>query len=172
MLFDKTLETTMPTNFAVSVDTAATLMDISKRTLWRHLADGQYSPQPKDPQGRTVLLLSEVAPKFSIELLPGDGNPDTDDYALLALADQGDANCQADFAVLLLEQEKPGLAAHWFALAAEKEHPDAMHHLSVLYQTGQGVKRSEETAMVWRSRAAAAGHKIARAQLDDMKVWG
>lgn len=162
----------MSSSLAISVDTAATLMGISKRTLWRHLADGQYSPQPKNPQGRTVLLLTEVAPKFSIELFPGDGDPDTDDYALLALADLGDTNCQTDFAILLLEQDKPELAVYWFGLAANKEHADAMHHLSALYQKGLGVNQCDKTAMIWRSRAAAAGHKIARAQMDEIKTWG
>lgn len=162
----------MHSNLVISVDTAAMLMGLTKRTLWRHLADGKYSQLPKDAQGRATLPLSEVASNFFIELLPGDGNPDTDDYALLALAEQGDPGCQTDFAILLLEQGKPELAVHWLGLASAQNHADAMHHLSALYEKGQGVTQCEQTAMVWRSKAAAAGHKIARAQLEDMKSWG
>lgn len=161
----------MQPNLTVSVDTAAMLMAVTKRTLWRHLAEGQYSHLPKDPQGRTVLWIHEVAAKFIIKLLPGDGVPDTDDYALLARADQGDANCQCDFAIFLMEQEQYALAAHWLTLAARAGggHPDAMHHLSALYETGLGVQRCEETAMVWRSKAAQQGHLIAKAQLDALQ---
>lgn len=163
----------MQTNRTISVDTAAILMEVSKRTLWRHLADGKYRQLPRDPQGRTTLLLSEVAPKFSIILSEGEGDdPDTNDYVLLTRAEQGDPDCQADFAILLLEQEKPQLAVHWFVLAAEQNHADAMHYLSALYQQGHGVDPCEETALVWRSKAAAAGHKIARAQLEAMKAGG
>lgn len=159
----------MQTSPAISVDTAALLMEISKRTLWRHLADGRYRQLPRDAQGRTTLLLSEVAPRFTFEL-PGADDPGASDYALLVRAEQGDPGCQADFAIFLLEQDKPHLAVHWFVLAAEQSHADAMYYLSTLYQQGQGVSQCDETALVWRSKAAAAGHAIARAQLEHMKA--
>ncbi len=160
----------MQTSPVISVDTAALLMEISKRTLWRHLADGRYRQLPRDAQGRSTLLLSEAAPKFTVTLSGESGYPGANDYVLLAHAEQGDPDCQADFAILLLEQDKPHLAVHWFVLAAEQNHADAMYYLSTLYQQGQGVSQCDETALVWRSKAAAAGHAIARAQLEHMKA--
>lgn len=159
----------MPSKLVITVDTAAMLMEVSKRTLWRHLAENRYSQQPKDAQGRATILLQEVAQDFKVALVPGNGDPDTDDFALLALADQGEAHYQVDFAILLLEQEKLQMAIHWLSLAAESGHADAMHLLSGLYQQGRGVEQCEKTAMIWRSKAAAAGHKIALAQLDALR---
>ena len=37
---------------AITIDTAAALMKVSKRTLWRHLREGKISQQPKEAGGR------------------------------------------------------------------------------------------------------------------------
>ncbi|WP_090275890.1 SEL1-like repeat protein [Halopseudomonas litoralis] len=85
--------------------------------------------------------------------------------ALLLAADSGDSEAQCDLALVFLEQDRADLAAYWFNLAAQQEHADAMHYLSGLYQQGNGVERCESTAMLWRVKAAGAGHAIAQAQM-------
>lgn len=86
-------------------------------------------------------------------------------FALLVAADRGDSEAQTDLALLCLEQDRPDIALYWFQLAAQQGDADAMHHLSGLYQQGLGVERCESTAMLWRVKAAGAGHAIARAQM-------
>lgn len=95
-------------------------------------------------------------------------SPDNDDYLLLALADQGNSAAQNDLALLCLEQGEYELALQYFNLAAAQNHADAMHHLSALYETGTGVEPCADTALAWRSKAAAFGHQIARVQLDTL----
>lgn len=152
-------------NPAINIDTAALLMGLSKRTLWRNLSNGRLSTLPKDEDGRVMLLVAEVAQRCKLRLQAGDGNPDTDDHALLALADQGDAAAQTGFALLLLEQDMHELALHYLQLAAMQGHAEAMQHLADLYQNGTGVVQCLATALSWRSKAAALGHTVARAQL-------
>ena len=84
---------------------------------------------------------------------------------MLALADRGDSDAQNDFALLCLEQEQYKFALHYFHLAADQNHADAMHYLSTLYAKGLGVERCADTALVWLTKAASQGHMIARAQL-------
>lgn len=149
----------------VIMDTAAMLMGLSKRTLWRYLREGKLSSLPKDSKGRGMLLIREIAGRSLVRLNPGNGDPELDDYALLAQADQGDGAAQTGLALLLLQQEQYALALHWLEQAAEQGYADAMHHLAGLYQAGAGVERCPNTALAWRSKAAALGHPIAREQL-------
>lgn len=67
--------------------------------------------------------------------------------------------------MLFLEHERADIAAQWFLLAAQQQHADAMHYLSELYQQGLGVERCENTAMLWRAKAASQKHLIADAQM-------
>lgn len=67
--------------------------------------------------------------------------------------------------LLFLEQGRPDIAAQWFLLAAQQQHADAMHFLSMLYEKGEGVEPCENTALLWRVKAANLGHAIAQAQL-------
>ncbi len=149
---------------AITIDTAAALMQVSKRTLWRYLRDGKLSQQNRRQEagGRAMILIEEVADQLAVKLVPGNGDPDTDDYALLALADRGDSDAQNDLALLFLEQELYDFALHYFHLAIAQNHADAMHYLSNMYETGTGVEQCSETALIWRTKAAAFGHQIAR----------
>lgn len=153
----------------ITIDTAALLMKVSKRTLWRHLSEGKLSQQPKDAEGRAMILIEEIAGQLAIELMPCStsqpASPDDDDYVLLALADEGDSDAQNDFALLCLEQGQLEFALHYFRLAAEQNHADAMHYLSALYAKGEGVEQCADTALVWLTKAASRGHAIARAPL-------
>ena len=87
------------------------------------------------------------------------------ELALLLEADRGDSEAQSDVALLCLQQGRADIAFYWFNLAAQQGHADAMHYLSELYQKGDGVEQCESTAMLWRAKAAGAGHAIAQAQM-------
>ena len=153
-------------NDVVSIDTAALMMDLSKRTLWRRLSAGTLQRHSMDERGRVMLALADIAEHFCVQLSDepaggGRGN----DRALLIEADKGDSAAQNDVALLLLEQNRPDIALQWFLLAAQQQHADAMHYLSELYQQGLGVERCENTAMLWRAKAASQKHLIADAQM-------
>ena len=151
-------------NDVVSIDTAALMMDLSKRTLWRRLSAGTLQRHSMDERGRVMLALADIAELFCVQLSDepaGGGN----DRALLIEADKGDSAAQNDVALLLLEQNRPDIALQWFLLAAQQQHADAMHYLSELYQQGLGVERCENTAMLWRAKAASQKHLIADAQM-------
>lgn len=147
----------------ISIDAAALLTGTSKRTLWRRLSTGKLQRHSTDERGRVMLALDDVAGQSCIELAET-----ADGYALLHDADRGNSQAQNDLALLFLEQERPDIAAQWFLLAAQQQHADAMHYLSTLYEQGCGVECCENTALLWRAKAANLGHLIARAQLASM----
>lgn len=147
----------------VSLETAALLLGISKRTLWRRLSAGQLQRHGVGEQGRVMLALADLSGRFCVpfDLTATAGG----DIALLVAADQGDSEAQNELALLFLEHERPDIAFHWLSLAAQQQHADAMHYLSLLYQQGLGVERCDNEAMLWRAKAASVGHLIARAQM-------
>lgn len=143
----------------ISVDTAVVISGVSKRTVWRWLGNGDIEHRGMNECGKTMLAYANIKPKLCITF-------EDEDVELLIEADQGCRNAQNDLGILCLEQQRADIALHWFNLAAEQGHPDAMHFLSKLYQSGDGVKRSESTALFWRIKAAEAGHAIAKAQVN------
>ena len=112
-----------------------------------------------DERGKAMLAYADIKPKLCISFA------EDEDMELLVEADQGCHDAQNDLGILCLEQERADIALHWFTLAAEQGHADAMHFLSEMYQLGNGVVRSETTALLWRVKAAEAGHAIATAQM-------
>ena len=143
----------------ISVDTAVVVTGVTKRTLWRWLGSGAIEHRGMDQRGRTMLAYADIKPKLRISFA------DDEDIELLVEADQGCRDAQNDLGILCLEQERADIALHWFNLAAEQGHADAMHFLSKMYQSGNGVERSDTTALLWRVKAAEAGHAIAKAQM-------
>lgn len=105
-----------------------------------------------------MLAYADIKPKLCIAFAD-------EDIDLLVAADQGGSDAQHDLGILCLEQDRADLALYWFNLAADQGHADAMHFLSKMYQSGDGVERSETTALLWRVKAAEAGHAIAIAQM-------
>ncbi len=153
-------------NDVVSIDTAALLIDASKRTLWRRLSAGKLQRHSMDERGRVMLALADIAEHFCVPLsLEPAGGGGSNSYSLLVEADRGDSAAQNDLALLFLEHNRADIAVQWFLLAAQQQHADAMHYLSTLYQQGLGVEKCESTAMLWRAKAANQGHLIARAQM-------
>lgn len=143
----------------ISMDTAALVTDTSKRTLWRRLSAGKLQRHSMDEQGRVMLAFKDIEAQLCIVLSAPAS------LSLLLDADRGVCTAQNDLALLFLEQERPDLAFHWFMLAAQQQHPDAMHYLSHLYSRGLGIKPNETEAMLWLAKAARAGHAIAQAQM-------
>lgn len=143
----------------ISVDTAVVVTGVTKRTLWRWLGSGAIEHRGMDQRGRTMLAYADIKPKLCMSFADGE------DIELLVEADQGCRDAQNDLGILCLEQERADIALHWFNLAADQGHADAMHFLSTMYQSGNGVERSDTTALLWRVKAAEAGHAIAKAQM-------
>lgn len=143
----------------ISVDTAVVVTGVTKRTLWRWLGSGAIEHRGMDQRGKAMLAYADIKPKLCMSFA------DDEDIELLVEADQGCRDAQNDLGILCLEQERADIALHWFNLAAEQGHADAMHFLSEMYQLGSGVVRSETTALLWRVKATEAGHVIAIAQM-------
>lgn len=105
-----------------------------------------------------MLTYADIKPKLCITFEEKDIN-------LLVEADQGFSDAQSDLGILYLEHDRADIALYWFNLAADQGHSDAMHFLSEMYLQGNRVVRSETTALLWRVKAAEAGHEIAKAQM-------
>ena len=63
-------------------------------------------------------------------------------------------------------------AAHHYRLAAEKDDPEAMYHLGLMYAYGRGVIQNFASAMVLFKRSAALQHAAAQLFLGKMFVHG
>jgi len=143
---------------AISLDAATVVTQLSKRTLWRRLSDGQITRQGNDEEGRTMLTFTDIAPMLCVPVA-------SEDYDLLIEAAAGDAESQNNLALLFLDADKPEIGLHWLTMAADQGHPDAMHHLSKLYIKGTGTKKDESTGLMWLAKAASLGHIIASQQI-------
>lgn len=143
---------------AISLDTAIIVTGVSKRTLWRRVTNGQITRQGNDVRGRAMLTLATLAPMFCIPVVP-------EDYELFSDADAGDPDAQNDLAQLFLELDRPDIALHWFRMAVEQEHADAMHNLANLHRKGIGVPKDETISLMWLAKAASCGHLIASKQV-------
>ena len=150
-------------NLAISLDTAALITDVRKRTLWRRLDDGQISRQENDSRGRAMLTLADLVPMLCVPIEP-------EDYELLADADAGNADAQNDLAQLFLDANRSDIATHWIQLAVDKEHPDAIHNLAMLYIKGIGVGRDRTKGLMWLAKAATLGHPIAKQQIATLHI--
>ena len=150
-------------NLAISLDTAALVSDVSKRTLWRRLDDGQITRQENDSRGRAMLALADLVPMLCVPIEP-------EDYELLADADAGNADAQNDLVQLFLDAKRPDIALHWIQLAVDQEHPDAIHNLAMLYIKGIGVGRDRTKGLMWLAKAATLGHPIAKQQVATLHI--
>lgn len=150
-------------NALISIDTAIILTGISKRTLWRRLAEGVIARQGNDERGRTMIALTELVSLLLVQVEP-------EDYDLLVDADAGDADAQNDLAQLFLDADRPDIALHWLKLAVDQDHPDAMHNLSSLHIKGIGLPKDEASGLMWLAKAATLGHQLAQAQIDALQA--
>lgn len=143
---------------SISLNTAISLTGLSKRTLWRRIADGQLRVDDVACGGgneHTRVRLEDVLALSPLRL-------DADDCALIAGADAGSAEAQCDLGLTLLAQNHPTEAVAWFTRAANQAYPEAMHQLGRCYLAGRGLEANEGVGIEWISRAAALGHRTAR----------
>lgn len=143
---------------AINLEAAVWITQLSKRTLWRRLSEGQLTRQANDDEGRTMLTFEDLVPMLCIPVTPQD-------HDLIIQAAAGDAEAQTDLALLFLETDKPDVGLSWLTLAADQGHPDAMHHLSKLYIQGSGLPKDDSLGLMWLAKAASLGHRIAGEQI-------
>jgi TPR repeat protein len=143
---------------AINLEAAVWITQLSKRTLWRRLSEGQITRQDNDDEGRTMLTLEDIVPMLCIPVAQQD-------YDIIIQAAAGDAEAQSNLALLFLDADKPDLGLHWLTLAADQGHPDAMHNLSKLYIQGSGTPQNDSLGLMWLGKAAALGHVIAGEQV-------
>ena len=141
----------------ITLNTAVSITGLSKRTLWRRIADGQLRVHGASSGGGGHPRVGRAAVNARSPL-----RLEADDRALIAEADAGSAEAQCDLALLLLTRNLPAEAVRWLALAAKQNYPEAMHQLGRCYTGGRGVGANEALGVEWISRAAALGHSTAR----------
>lgn len=154
------LPSTMGTKL-ISLDAAIVVTGLSKRTLWRRVSDGSISKAGEDNRGRVLLSVEEVVPLMRSHL-------SSTDRAVLVEADAGDSDAQADIAAVFHSHGCFDVAIYWWRLAADQGHADAMQWLGRCYAAGEGLERNPHLALMWISRAASQGHKIAAAQAAEL----
>ncbi|MBC7620052.1 MAG: sel1 repeat family protein [Candidatus Saccharibacteria bacterium] len=150
---------TIPT--IISLDTVCAITEISKSTLRRRIAKGNFTRLTDDARGRAILLWSEVEPHICIPIEP-------EDEQFILLADAGDAEAQDAIGQLFLMSEKYQAALYWFQQAAQQNNPDAMQWLGHCYINGKGVAKDEHLGVMWIAKAAAQGHVIAQGLMKEL----
>ena len=104
---------------AISLDSAIIVTEISKRTLWRRLTEGQITRLDNDERGRAMLAFEDLIPLLCVAVDPLD-------YELFIDADAGDAHAQNDLAQLFLEAGKPEIGVYWLEAAVAPRSQSAV----------------------------------------------
>ncbi len=142
----------------ISLNTAAQLMGVSKRTLWRRIATGSLpASRSADSQGRTQLSLDDIAGDVG---LPLDGGL----VAAIQHADAGQARDQLELALIYLEAGQTDKALSWLQLASNQGDTEAMLILGETQLQAQGT--DYQAGLNWIRRAAIAGHPMALAVME------
>ena len=101
------------------------------------------------------------------------GSTDTEFEAMLARAEQGDADAQFNLARMYDEGEgvsqDKAEALRWLRSAADQGNSSAQHNLGVKYNTGRGVPQDYAEALRWSRLAAEQG--IADAQFNLARMY-
>ena len=153
---------------SISLDAAEAMTGISRRTLWRRVADGELTSTGKDARNRAVLALEglqgwmqgHTGLVFSAQ-----------DLHRLCQADAGDAQAQVDMGAWLYTSPRAvsrvghsQSALYWLHQAAEQNHGDAMHWLATV-AANTGTQQGHYESLMWLAKAAMQGHPIATALL-------
>lgn len=147
----------------VSITTAALVMGVSARTIWRRISDGSMASQTE--QGSTTVSLAEVLAGACIKM-------EDEDVELIQEMDRGSAEAQCDAGLMFLMEGREQSAIQLFELAAKQRYPEAMYWLARSYVAGTGVEQSEDTGVMWLAKAAEAGHQIAKRQMIALREKG
>ena len=143
----------------LSLDAAMALTGLSKRTLWRRIAEGELRKlNAEGNKQATALALDDVLRLAGLAL-------DAESCEQLQLADRGDATAQTEIGQYLLQRQHYAAAVYWLNRAATQGEADAMQCLGHCHAAGQGLPHDEHLALMWIAKAAAAGHPIARRQI-------
>ena len=142
----------------INIATAMTLTGWSERTFWRRFADGSVRRDTSSATGKSMVEFDSIKPHMLIPL-------GADDYPLVQAADGGNAEAQADLALLFLSHHKLKQGIAWLEAAVKQEHAAAMRLMGRCHIEGQGVDQDDNLGMMWIARAAAKGDPIAQAQM-------
>lgn len=145
----------------ISFDTSLSMLDTSRRTLWRRVAEGEVRRAGEDARGRTLLHASDVAKLLRVRLEDAD-------IALLAAADADNATAQNEVGMAFAEAGQDALAVYWWRRAADLGDADSMQLLGQCYAAGTGVDKDPHLAVSWLGKAAAAGHAVAEFQVQGL----
>jgi hypothetical protein len=140
----------------ISLNTAAALTGLTKRTLWRYIESGRLTvANPTAPGEKAHVHLQDILPLSGLTI-------DPEYHPTLVDADRGDPIAQCDLAILLMNQ-RPADAIHWFQRSANAFYPDAMCWLARAYLSGEGIERNLQTGLHWIDTAARKGHPLGQA---------
>lgn len=153
---------TPPGPAALSLQAAACVTGISKRTLWRRLGNGQLPRGPDDAHGRATVWATALHNALQAPL-------QTADWPQVLAADAGDASAQMALALAYLTQSQWVSAHYWLEQAARQHHADAMHWLATLAFEGRLGPANPTAGLLWLAKAAQAGHAIAQAQMAGLR---
>lgn len=143
----------------ISLNTAISLTGLSRRTLWRRIADGSLRTRDGgEPGERTQVAVADVLALARLRLA-------AEDEALVIDADAGDPAAQCDLALLFLEQDMADEAVRWLERAAQRRYPEAMLWLGRCAIAGRGLAADARAGIGWIGRAAERGHLIAEGLL-------
>ena len=141
----------------ISLNTAAALTGLTKRTLWRYIDSGRLTAaNPSEPGEKTHVHLEEILPLSGLTI-------DPEYHPTIVDADRGDPIAQCDLGILLLMNNRPADAIPWFQRSANAFYPDAMCWLARAYLSGEGVALNLETGLHWIETAARKGHPLGQA---------
>ena len=152
----------------ISLATAATLTEWSKRTLWRRISDGTLSRIGGDDiidDKKTKIDLDTIMTHMCIPIESGD-------LELIERADGGDAEAQTDLAALFLSYGKSESAIYWLELAIKQNFAGGMYWLGRCYLDGKGVVADENLGVMWIAKAASLGHVISKALMNAILAKG
>lgn len=152
----------------ISLSTAATLTEWSKRTLWRRISDGtlsRYSNNEILDDKKTKIDFQAIKEHICIPL-------QSEDLALIEKADAGEGEAQTDLAILFLSNDKTESALFWLELSVKQNCANGMYWLGRCYIDGTGVTANENLGVMWIAKAASMGHVISKVLMDAIITKG
>ena len=69
-------------------------------------------------------------------------------------------------------EKDPSIAAQYYEMAADQDHPQSQYNLAFAYEHGVGIQRDVETSMEWYEASAEQGIPIAQFRLGTAYLEG
>lgn len=148
----------------VSLNMAASITGVSKRTLWRRIADGAVRAYAGGAGEKTLVDVAELRQAACIPLAD-------EDVELLFAADNNRAEAQCELGLMFLAAERTDDALVWLRQAADKYYGEAMYWVARLQLEGEGMEQDTDAARRGFERAADYGHVLARHALEGLAAW-